>query len=234
MRTHHVAALAWLAALGAVPATAVWAQSTAATKPAKPVTPAPAPAQPAAKAPAAPRAAKPAAAPAVAALMKQAAKASADRRLDEALALYEKAARLQPTLAEAPLVFRRHQLRHGSVRAGTECLPARDRPQTRERRGVDLSGAVRVPVEELRGGVDRPRQRTPLRVRQQPRHRRRGALSPGRAAQPRRGVRAGHQAAQRVRARGQRQPPRHRGHRALRHCGCRCCRARCLVRGGSR
>jgi tetratricopeptide (TPR) repeat protein len=105
MGTPHLTALALLAALAAVPGTSVFAQSGTPGKPAQPGSK-PAAGQAdgsggrAAKPPAAP-ASKPAGAPGTAALMKQAAAATAERKLDEALALYAKAVRLQPSLTEA-------------------------------------------------------------------------------------------------------------------------------------
>jgi tetratricopeptide (TPR) repeat protein len=105
MRTPHLTALALLAAVAAVPGTSVFAQSGTPATPAQPGSKPPAAQAPgsggrSAKAPAAP-AAKPARAPGTAALMKQAAAATAERKLDEALALYAKAVRLQPSLTEA-------------------------------------------------------------------------------------------------------------------------------------
>jgi tetratricopeptide (TPR) repeat protein len=103
MRTHHLAALAVAAALAAVSGPALFAQTMVPTKPRQPVTKQPAPETPAPspKNSAPGRAVKPAVSPAAAALMKQAAAASADKKFDQALALYAKAVRLQPELAEA-------------------------------------------------------------------------------------------------------------------------------------
>ena len=71
--------------------------------------------------------------------------------------LYEKALKLNPSWAEGWWSARPQQLRARSVRAGTRCVPARARPAAAERPRVDVQGLVRVPAEELRHGVDRPR-----------------------------------------------------------------------------
>ena len=136
--------------------------------------------------------------------MKQAAAASAERKLDEALALYAKAIRLQPTLIEAHWYVGvinydqdRYEPARNAFRRVTELSPEKGEAWT-------LKGLCEFQLKNYEAALTDLRQRTPVRLRREPGDRRRRALSPGRAAHTVRGVRSGREAAERVRARGQR------------------------------